>query len=145
MQLPELADRIHAAGDLSRVELAANLSACDVLLQPFYDGATSRRTSLMAGLALGRTIVTNLGNRSESLWASSSAVALAASPSAKDLLQVAQAVLSEPDRWQELGIAAFSLYRSTFSLDRILNTLLEHCAIEAGLSHVGIEPRQPRL
>ncbi len=56
---PALAHRIFSAGEQPADTAAAYLSACDLLVQPFPDGASSRRTSLMAGLALGVPIVTN--------------------------------------------------------------------------------------
>ena len=38
--------------------LAEHVRACDVLVQPYPDGISSRRTSAMAGLALGVAVVT---------------------------------------------------------------------------------------
>src|SRR5205823_2453640 len=50
---PDLVGRVTATGEVGLAEVAAHLSACDLLLQPFVDGASCRRTSLMSGLALG--------------------------------------------------------------------------------------------
>ena len=47
---PDLAGRVLATGDLSAEEVSAHLAACDLLLQPYPDGASCRRTSLMSGL-----------------------------------------------------------------------------------------------
>ena len=51
---PDWAPRVHAAGFLDGAALAAHLAACDVLMQPYPDGVTSRRTSVMACLSQGR-------------------------------------------------------------------------------------------
>ena len=63
-----LHNRLVATGSLVSSDAAAHLAACDLLLQPYPDGVSTRRTSLMAGLALGRPIVTSEGLLSEPLW-----------------------------------------------------------------------------
>ena len=55
---PAYEDRLCATGALPSYELACHLAACDVVLQPYPDGVTGRRGSLMSSLALGRPIVT---------------------------------------------------------------------------------------
>ena len=50
---PDLSGRVTATGDLPAGEVSAHLAACDLLLQPYPDGASCRRTSLMSGLAWG--------------------------------------------------------------------------------------------
>jgi hypothetical protein len=74
---PEWTSSIHATGYVTPSALAACLQACDVLVQPYPDGITSRRTSAMACLALGRPVVTTTGHLTESFWAESGAVAMA--------------------------------------------------------------------
>jgi len=118
-----LGDRALASGLVGEEEAAARLSACDVLLQPFPDGATTRRTSLMAGLALGKPVVTNAGHLSEPLWATSEAVALAPSPRPEDVARTAEALLQAPEKWAPLGERARSLYAERFSMERIVATL----------------------
>jgi len=78
-QNPHLGIRIAATGELPAEQIPAHLRACDLLVQPFPDGVSSRRTSVMAGLANGVPVVTNLGLLSEPLWRKSGAVALAPS------------------------------------------------------------------
>ena len=58
---PGLAGQVTAPGELPAETLQAELLSCDVLLQPYPDGISSRRTSAMAGLALGLPLVTNQG------------------------------------------------------------------------------------
>jgi len=41
---PYLADRLHGFPDLPRARCSCHLAACDVLLQPYVDGVSSRRT-----------------------------------------------------------------------------------------------------
>ena len=79
---PELAGRVAASGGLSGADAAAHLKACDLLIQPFPDGVSSRRTSAMAGLACGLPVVTNLGPLSEPVWAGAVAAAPTPDPAA---------------------------------------------------------------
>ena len=64
----ELRNRIHAAGELAADEVGVCLSACDLVVQPYADGVTARRTSTMASLALGVPVVTNEGPLTEPFW-----------------------------------------------------------------------------
>jgi glycosyltransferase involved in cell wall biosynthesis len=73
---PELAARIVATGGLPAEEVAVHLAACDVLVQPFEDGASTRRGSLMAGVALGRPTIANRGRNTEELWSAERAIHL---------------------------------------------------------------------
>ena len=66
---PQWRGRVHAPGYLSPDLLDAHLTACDVLMQPYPDGITVRRTSAMAALARGRAVVTTTGHLTEPLWA----------------------------------------------------------------------------
>src|SRR5262249_12313277 len=55
---PEFAARLHAAGTLEGATLSRFLQTCDVLLQPYPDGVSTRRTTAMAGLSHGLPLVT---------------------------------------------------------------------------------------
>ena len=74
---PSWAARVHAAGYLSAADLSAHIAACDLFVQPYPDGITSRRTSAMACLAHARPVVTTTGHLSEPLWVETGAVASA--------------------------------------------------------------------
>ena len=63
-----LADRVSASGTLSGSDLSAHVEACDVLLQPYPDGVTSRRTTAMAGLFARVPVVTTQGTLTERFW-----------------------------------------------------------------------------
>jgi glycosyltransferase involved in cell wall biosynthesis len=121
---PELSGRIFATGELPPRELAAKLRGCDVLIQPFIDGISSRRTSVMAGLANGVPLVSNLGLLSESLWMGERGIALASSPNSNALAAMTETILALGDEPRaEMGRRAAALYREWFSLDRTLSTL----------------------
>jgi glycosyltransferase involved in cell wall biosynthesis len=114
-EFPALAPRLHAAGGLDAAALSAHLQACDVLLQPFPDGASGRRTSLMAGLAHGRAVVTTPGPQTEPVWSASRAVALA-EPKDEALAAAVAGLLDDPARRGRLAAAGRELYQSRFDL-----------------------------
>ena len=115
--------RIAATGALPAPELAAHIRACDLMLQPYDDGATSRRSSLMACLALGKPVVTNLGDSSEPIWRDSGAVSIAARPDAGLIVAAAEELIASSELRPELGRRAAALYRNTFVIERTLETL----------------------
>src|SRR5205085_11119201 len=61
-------DRVRAADGLSAGDVSRHLQACDLLVQPYPDGVSTRRTSFMAALAHGRPTVTTRGPLTETLW-----------------------------------------------------------------------------
>jgi len=122
-EFPGLEGRLTTTGGLPAFDIAPYIAACDVMIQPFDDGATSRRSSLMACLAIGAAVVTNLGPSSEPLWAESKAVALASDTNPSSIVAQAERLLTEPARWEDLRRRTRDLYRSRFSFDRLLETV----------------------
>jgi glycosyltransferase involved in cell wall biosynthesis len=124
---PELATSIHPIGALAPSELAAHLSACDVVLQPYPEGVTTRRGSLLAALALGSAIVTTLGPESEPLWADSKAVALA-KPDAQSFVDTAERLIEDERLRIALRANAAMMYERTFSQRLTIDALLHERA-----------------
>ncbi len=122
---PDLVARMTATGPLPAAEASAHLAACDLLLQPYPDGVSTRRGSAMAGLALGVPTVTNTGFLSEPIWGTESVgVTLARSPEPSDLVPAAEAILALPEAERiALGRAAAAWYASTFAADRLIERL----------------------
>ncbi len=113
---------VHAPGALPGEEVAAHLSACDVVVQPFVDGISSRRTSAMASLALGRPVVSNRGILTEpDLWSSAVCLADAYTPAA--LVAGVSSLLDDPRRAADVASAGLRLYRESFALERIIGRL----------------------
>lgn len=119
---PELAGRLAAAGQLEPGAVAAHLRACDLLVQPYPDGVSSRRTSAMAGLANGVPVVTNLGALSEPVWVERRLVTTA-DPDPTTLARNAAALLTDPAARAELGRRGADLYRDTFALEHTITRL----------------------
>jgi glycosyltransferase involved in cell wall biosynthesis len=119
-----LQGQIEATGSLEPDKIAAHLAACDCLVQPFIDGVSSRRTSLMAGLALGLPIVTNAGPLTDPVWKNCKAVILAPSPSANGLRDaVEDLLLTQPKRLSDLRRQAAAFYQTNFALSHVIQIL----------------------
>jgi glycosyltransferase involved in cell wall biosynthesis len=76
-RVPSAAERVHATGEIVSSDVAVALAACDVLFQPYPDGVTTRRTSVMAGLQNGIATVSTAGPLTEPVWRDSGALVLA--------------------------------------------------------------------
>ena len=137
---PALTDRVTATGGLPPDDLAAHIRACDVIVQLYDDGATSRRGSLMACLALGMPVVTNLGRSSEGIWLETLAVESAGDALPFAITMAAERLLRAPERWSDLGRRAAELYASRFSLERSLATLREVAAREEAGAATAVAP-----
>jgi glycosyltransferase involved in cell wall biosynthesis len=113
---PAVASRLHATDELRGEDLSRHLSACDLMIQPYPDGISARRTSAMAALAHGRPVVTTVGRLTEPLWAQSGAVELVACDNPKPLLCTVTELLEDETRRMRLGDRARQLYRQRFDL-----------------------------
>jgi glycosyltransferase involved in cell wall biosynthesis len=122
-QHPAWSTRVHATGYVASVDLTRYLEVCDLFLQPYPDGITSRRTSVMACLAMGRPIVSTTGHLTEPLWETSGAVKLAPVSEPQGLVSAALQLMAEPDERKRLGRAGLRLYRDRFTLAGVTATL----------------------
>src|SRR3989454_5722187 len=122
-QHPNLARQVHATGALAAADLSRHLSACDVLIQPYPDGVSSRRGSVMAGLSHGLPIVTTVGHLTEGLWAESGAVALAPAGDVATLARLTERLLRDKTERNRLSAAAKALYEQRFDLGHTVAAL----------------------
>jgi hypothetical protein len=121
---PELAGQLLARGSLATEALAAHLSVCELLVQPYGDGVSARRGTTMACLALGLPLVTNTGHLTEPLWRTLDAVALVEGADPAGVVAAAERLLAHPEERAALGARAAEVYRERFSLERTLEALL---------------------
>jgi len=119
--LPGVEARLRALGRVDEARAAAAIVACDVLLYPFPDGVSTRRTSVMAALALGKAVVTNHGDNSEGLFERERCVALVSSEG--EMAARVTALLAEPEARRTLGARARAVYAERFSIDVVVRGL----------------------
>lgn len=120
---PVVRGRIHGTGRVSASDAALWLSACDLLLQPYPDGVTTRRTSVMAGLVNARAVATTTGRLTEAVWAETGAVALAPARDTDSQVAAALSLLSQDHERAALAARGERLYRERFALDHTIRAL----------------------
>ena len=139
IQYPELQMRIISSGTLTAGAARDWIAACDLLIQPYPDGISSRRGSAMAGLALQVPVLTNCGSLSEPLWRGSGAVALADDCAPTAFVRFTEKLLGEPDRLGELAVRGRHLYDEKFELSKVVARMRS----AAGLSAPSPNQSQP--
>jgi glycosyltransferase involved in cell wall biosynthesis len=120
---PPWKERVLATGTLDETRLSHVMQACDVMLQPYPDGVSARRTTANSLLAHGCAVVTTRGPLTEGLWLESGAVeAVLLNPA--DLASAVARLVSDPEARLALGRAARQLHVRVFGLDHTIATLL---------------------
>lgn len=120
--LPVISEGVLPADEVSR-----RMAALDLALAPFYDGVSSRRGSMMAGLAHGIATVGTDGYATDDMLRQENGRALMLSPAAqpeafvRNVCQLAQ----DPDRRTRIGLEGAALYRRAFDADRVIDRMLE--------------------
>jgi glycosyltransferase involved in cell wall biosynthesis len=102
--------------------VSVNLQACDVIVQPYPDGVTTRRTSVMAALANARAVVTSDGALTESVWRDSACVSLATSTGA--LVEATRDLLANAPSRAALEARASAAYEARFDLRHTIEALI---------------------
>jgi glycosyltransferase involved in cell wall biosynthesis len=120
---PGLESLVRATGALDSAELASHVAACDLLIQPYPDGVSSRRTSFMAGLSYGKPIVTTTGWLTEPLWYGCNAVALAPAGDTPGFVEQVGRLQEDAAERLRLGVAAARLYQDRFDLSHTIASL----------------------
>lgn len=115
---PGVEGRLRALGRVDEVRAAEAIVACDVLLYPFPDGISTRRTSVMAALALGKAVVTNHGENSEGLFERERCVALVSSEG--EIAARVTTLLADRAGREKLGARAREVYFERFSIDVVV-------------------------
>lgn len=130
---PEWKERVRAFGFLDRKDLSLHLQACDFLIQPYRDGATSRRTSLMAGLCHGVPTLTNHGFLSEPIW-THSGLPLASDYNISPFVRLANDLLRNSDHRRKTGAVGRQFYNEHFAIETTIVKLLPDAMVRP--SHV---------
>jgi hypothetical protein len=113
---PSVANRLFATGRLPADEVSHHVAACDLMLQPYPDGLSSRRTSAMVALSHGRAIVTTDGRLTEPLWAEARAAVLGPVGDPHALAAAAATILFDVSQREEIGRRGAALYDARFDV-----------------------------
>jgi glycosyltransferase involved in cell wall biosynthesis len=126
-----LQERSWTSGRLGSTDVAAALRACDLLVQPYPDGVTTRRTTVMAGLANAVPVVTTDGLLTEAVWRDTHAPRLAPAGNVAQIADAAHRLIDAPADRAALGRAGRQLYLDRFSIERTVDALRAPQPIEA--------------
>ncbi len=121
---PRAAVMLSATGTVPAAALAAHIAACDLLIQPYPDGLTSRRTTAIAGLKLGVPIVSTMGYLTEPFWKDTNAVSLLAVGDRRGATQQIGALLADSNRRVRMGATGRDVYSRVLDLSRTVNALM---------------------
>jgi hypothetical protein len=128
---PALTGRLFATGRMSPADVSRHVAACDVMLQPYPDGISSRRTSAMVALSHGRPIVTTTGWLTEPMWADAGAAVLVPADDPAALAAAAATMLFDAARRDQIGRRAAALYDARFDVRHTVRALRALDAIPA--------------
>jgi hypothetical protein len=133
---PKLRGRLVASGRASADDISVQLQACDVLMQPYPDGVTTRRTSVMAGLANGCPVVTTLGKLTEGVWQEARCVAMAPARDNGALARAIRELLADASARERLRTQGLSAYDTYFALRHTIHGLRADCLERSALEPV---------
>jgi glycosyltransferase involved in cell wall biosynthesis len=133
---PEFRGRLVASGRASADDISVQLQACDVLIQPYPDGVTTRRTSVMAGLANGCAVATTLGKLTEHVWQEAACVTMTPVRDSAALAHVVRELLADTAARERLRSRALAAYGMHFALQHTIHALRAECAESSVLEPV---------
>jgi len=122
-QMPSTTDRVHATGELPPLQVAAALKACDLLVQPYPDGVTALRTSVMAGLRNGVATISTDGALTEAVWRETRAVVLAPRGRTGALVAEIRRLLDDPGARTAQAERGREAYLRHFSIEQTVARL----------------------
>lgn len=99
------------------------LSSCDLIAQPFPDGVSTRRGSVMAALSHQRAVVTTAGALTEPLWAEAGAVATASACDHDALYDQMRRLVDDECFRSRIASADKQLYDERFALRHTIEAL----------------------
>ena len=111
---PDIASRVFATGILSTNEISSYIGACDLMVQPYRDGMSTRRTAAMAALANGRALLTTQGHSTEPFWLGCSQLAIVPADDSGALIIRAQQLLNDDQERERMADAGQKLYTALF-------------------------------
>ncbi len=113
---PDIASRIFSTGMLASDEIAAHINACDLMVQPYVDGISTRRTAAMAALANGRALLTTSGHSTEPFWLACNQLAMVQAGDTRALIGRAQQLLDNDHGRARMAGAGKQLYHAMFNV-----------------------------
>ena len=141
---PDIGSRISAVGYLaaSDPELSRHISACDLMIQPYADGVTSRRSTIMAALSHALPTITTSGRLTEPFWSESQAVGLHPADDMLCFRELVRSLTEDGDQRKRLGERGRTLYEERFEMSRTIGALRGDYNPIAAPLNLGDEPTE---
>ncbi|HWX54082.1 MAG TPA: hypothetical protein VN176_05765 [Verrucomicrobiae bacterium] len=112
---PDLAARIACSGILTPDEISAHIGACDLMVQPYVDGISTRRGAAMAAFANGRALLTTSGHSTEPFWLGFDQLAIVRAGDTAALIVRAKQLLTDDRERSRMAVAGKQLYQALFN------------------------------
>jgi glycosyltransferase involved in cell wall biosynthesis len=126
----DLANSLHATGALAAGDVSRHISACDVMLQPYQDGISGRRTSAMTALSHGIPLVTTRGKATEGTWSDSHAVVLTEVEDVNAMVAAVGHLLADDELREQMRKSGVRLYRDRFDVRHTISALCGHAPVD---------------
>ncbi len=121
-RIPRIGDALAAPGRLDAHDVSLHLQASDVAIQPYPDGADTRRTTLMACLANGVPTATTRGRFTDTVW-NASPLRMEPVDEPQRPGQAAADLLADGDR-ERIARETGEFYRAHFAMEHTVARLL---------------------
>ncbi len=121
---------IQSTGYVEALAVSQILFSIDLLLLPFIDGVSERRTSFMAGLAHGTPVATTIGPNTGPTLREANICSLTVSNDPADFLQRATELLSEPKMLRAMGERGRAFYKDHYDWSVVTGHLLTLLALK---------------
>jgi glycosyltransferase involved in cell wall biosynthesis len=121
---PHLQGRVTAPGAQDLDRLSVGISACDVMLQAYGGGVSTRNTSLMAILQHGKPVVATYGHVTDQEWFEWDVVELVAVGDSDALAEKTVRLIENRSLREAKGEDAMQLYNNLFCIGRLIDRVL---------------------
>ena len=119
---PALKERIHATGEVAAAEVSRWIRRCDLMVQPYPDGVSGRRTTAMVALSHGVPLITNRGLLTEDVWAQSGAILLLSCDTTQ-FVDAVDELLIDDSRRRCMALRGRTFYLNRFDLRHTIRAL----------------------
>lgn len=116
---------IQSTGYVDATTVSHVLQSIDLLLLPFIDGVSERRTSFMAGLAHGTPIASTIGHNTGPTLRAAHICALTIANDPSDFIDHVAELLLQPELRHAMGGRGRTYYQSHYDWPVVVNQLLE--------------------
>lgn len=121
---PNLENQIESTGELDYKAVSSHIQACDIMLQVYSKGVTTKHTSLLTCLSHGKAVIATKGPRTEAFWVTQNCMALYDENSDLDFVQKFENVIYDSSTKKALEKKALETYNQCFSPNRTIKKIL---------------------